>query len=854
MTRCRHRRLRLRDEVRAAVYLWNNCPFEPHHEPEIESPALDAAPPMLSRASNKPPESPRASTPISGVVKSPWSLDLGGAQRSELAARNEALAEELRLKDSQILVLRQLQKSSAKDGRIERWRTLTVAPVFSSWRCAVATWKAERLLEAERGARAAAASEAARAVEAKDAQLVALADRVARVKANAQAKLAELSSANRQLAAALEQKDQALLDAEARAKHLTRTAGAQGEREVELQLRIEQLADALGKTEHEAGRSARALAGYQREAADLRAKAAVAAESLAEERATSLATRSELCSVRRELEAQHGVSTRLWARAEGLEAEAACLKAEAAAQRALFRIEVRGRRTTNSRSGAPVRRAPGTAAPSGGCVPCRDPGSATGSSPRPAAPGAGGGDLRSLGGEDVRDPNARTGGRYDCATAGNGSLESVLAAGELDGAHRAEDEEEWQQRVLGLQLASWQRALLSACFHGWSSRVLWSRRLREEREMHALIVQLPVGQQLSELDSSNLGAAAGVGLASCPISSGGGGVGDGGVDACGGSVLIGRVMHSVLAAEEARVRAELAPREARVAADAAALASALADADTDQAQLAAFAATQAAELKREFQLRLRLGAQLAQSAAALAEDEARTLALLDRQRAAREALLGPEGLDGRLSAAGSGTALAPGCFPARYIWGTDLGSGVVSLTTAPPGAAAHAQLSQAVRTALRGGPSSPRGLFAPTQLVVEDEPEPPGAGMASLIGMAGPEQCAPEPRASDGAQLPGAGLPEPDRPPPKPPGPAAPPAVATTTCCATCNSVLPRRQFSASQLKKPVSQQRCKACVAQAERDGGHVVGSDEVDLAGRTRSPPGVPAPVPPGNQAATS
>jgi hypothetical protein len=40
--------------------------------------------------------------------------------------------------------------------------------------------------------------------------------------------------------------------------------------------------------------------------------------------------------------------------------------------------------------------------------------------------------------------------------------------------------------------------------------------------------------------------------------------------------------------------------------------------------------------------------------------------------------------------------------------------------------------------------------------------------------------------------------------------------------------VLPRSQFSASQLKKPVLQQRCKACVAQGERDGGHGGGNDE--------------------------
>ena len=99
--------------------------------------------------SGKPPESPRATTG-SAVATSPWSFDWGGAQRTELASRNEALAEDLRLKDAQLVALHILQRGTAINARIERWITLTTAPIFSAWRRAVATWRTERLLEAER--------------------------------------------------------------------------------------------------------------------------------------------------------------------------------------------------------------------------------------------------------------------------------------------------------------------------------------------------------------------------------------------------------------------------------------------------------------------------------------------------------------------------------------------------------------------------------------------------------------------------------------------------------------------------------------------------------------------------------
>jgi len=126
-------------------------------------------------------------------------FDVGGKERIELASRNEALGEEVRLKEAQLRMLRVLQKTSAREGRIDRWRLQTTAPVFSAWRRAVTAWRAERQLEAERAARAAAVS----AAEEKGGQVGALADRVARVKSNAQAKLSELSAANQLLAKAL---------------------------------------------------------------------------------------------------------------------------------------------------------------------------------------------------------------------------------------------------------------------------------------------------------------------------------------------------------------------------------------------------------------------------------------------------------------------------------------------------------------------------------------------------------------------------------------------------------------------------------------------------------------------------
>ncbi|EOD38607.1 hypothetical protein EMIHUDRAFT_109290 [Emiliania huxleyi CCMP1516] len=433
-------------------------------------------------------------------------FDVGGKERIELASRNEALGEEVRLKEAQLRMLRVLQKTSAREGRIDRWRLQTTAPVFSAWRRAVTAWRAERQLEAERAARAAAVS----AAEEKGGQVGALADRVARVKSNAQAKLSELSAANQLLAkalrgpqppaeAALEEKDKAAVSLEARVKHLQRTAGAQGEREVELSLKLEQQADALAQGERERQRLEAAAAAARRES-DAQREAGSAA--VANEAAAAMALRTTLGALRA-ADSELQVARGEWlSRQRRLLAEAACLKAEAAAARTLAVID---------------------------------------EGPRSATP--------------RRMPASRQAARGQAG-----------------------------QTLLELHLDKWQRALLATCVP------------RAERE--------PVADA------------------------------------------------------EARVEAVWRPREERQVAHVAALAASLRESEAGAAELSAHASELAERLRVETEARESLASQLSATAAALAEDEARTLALLDRQRAARAAMLGK--MSGGASSAASSTPPSPG--------------------------------------------------------------------------------------------------------------------------------------------------------------------------------------------------
>lgn len=507
-------------------------------------------------------------------------FDVGGKERIELASRNEALGEEVRLKEAQLRMLRVLQKTSAREGRIDRWRLQTTAPVFSAWRRAVTAWRAERQLEAERAARAAAMS----AAEEKGGQVGALADRVARVKSNAQAKLSELSAANQLLAKALEEKDKAAVSLEARVKHLQRTAGAQGEREVELSLKLEQQADALAQGERERQRLEAAAAAARREN-DAQREAGSAA--VANEAAAAMALRttlgalraadSELQVARGELAAERGLSVRLAARVEGLEAEAACLKAEAAAARTLAVIDEGPRSATPRRMPASRQAARGQAGSAGR-------GTARSMSLGGAASGG-----RGEGRGEATGPSPPLSPR-------GGTLAAHTPLGGCGGGWGLGDSWRSGQTLLELHLDKWQRALLATCFWGWADRVGWRKQLEAERE--------PVADA------------------------------------------------------EARVEAVWRPREERQVAHVAALAASLRESEAGAAELSAHASELAERLRVETEARESLASQLSATAAALAEDEARTLALLDRQRAARAAMLGK--MSGGASSAASSTPPSPG--------------------------------------------------------------------------------------------------------------------------------------------------------------------------------------------------
>lgn len=173
---------------------------------------------------------------------SPFDVDLGGVKREELRAQRDALQvlverlqEENRLKDTQIEVLRKLQKQETRSTRVERWCMAKIIPVFSAWCRVTAAARCERAVarvEQEAGRMKSLHAE-------KEVQVSALIDRMATVKANAHTKLSGLNEANRKLAAALELKDKQLVESEAVVKHLRRAASNHGEREVDLQLQLD---------------------------------------------------------------------------------------------------------------------------------------------------------------------------------------------------------------------------------------------------------------------------------------------------------------------------------------------------------------------------------------------------------------------------------------------------------------------------------------------------------------------------------------------------------------------------------------------------------------------------------------
>ena len=233
--------------------------------------------------------SPNASTADDELTSG---LDLGGEKRTELRARVQALQEQAQLKNLQLEELQQLQKRSARDALIDGRRRAALAPVLSAWGRAVAAARAERagaalrqqLLREQEEQHVAALARAAAKADEKEQQAAGLLERIARIKGNAQAKLAELNDANKRLQAALADKESARAAADA----------------------------AVAKR-------------AQRELDDLKEKVRVADASLQ----AAEAARAEAAAAAKARER----------RLDGFEAEVACLKAEAAAQATIAKAQ-----------------------------------------------------------------------------------------------------------------------------------------------------------------------------------------------------------------------------------------------------------------------------------------------------------------------------------------------------------------------------------------------------------------------------------------------------------------------------------------------------------------------------------
>jgi len=272
------------------------------------------------------------------VQSSPFDVDMGGHQRAALRSELRGLRAELTasreeryLLETQVNVLRKLQKEARRGARIDMWQLRTLQPVFLAW-----------YRELERGRAARRVTAAAAEAEAKGAlagereeQVAALVERVARVKTNAQSKLMALSDANKQLAAALEQKDAELRSMTHSAKRLAALNTAiEAERE-DLAKRLEaaEAANARACAERDEARASMAeLASRCEEGSQVGSQTAVA---LCATLLMLAAADGQLSRSAAHLDELALHVTRQAAQVDGLQAEAACLKAEAAAQRSL---------------------------------------------------------------------------------------------------------------------------------------------------------------------------------------------------------------------------------------------------------------------------------------------------------------------------------------------------------------------------------------------------------------------------------------------------------------------------------------------------------------------------------------
>ena len=346
----------------------------------------------------------------------------------------------------QVGVLRKLQKEMRVSSIVDQWKRTTVGPPFAAWR---AFTMAARVNKAHSHRLAMISKEA----EAKQAEADQLAARVARVKGNAQSKLTELSEANKQLAAALEQRELELRGVAAQGKH---AAGVAAAAQAELDGTRARLAEAEARLQREARRSERrgaelsaALRMFSSADGDLRgaheaAAAAVAREGLA----------AACC--------------------DGLRAETACLKAEAAAQRTLMAIEVPLLLKPTPASAASRRGEDG-----GG-----DGGEGYGEG-EGEGEGEGKGVGKGVGKGEGKGEGEAEGGEV---AVGEPVVESSAAAFWLPGIASPEH----------VELRRLRRSLLAAVFHGWADRVVTLRSARAEVERASRHEELELARAKAE--------------------------------------------------------------------------------------------------------------------------------------------------------------------------------------------------------------------------------------------------------------------------------------------------------------------------------------------------------------------
>ena len=162
-----------------------------------------------------------------------FDVDVGGHQRDVLLSQLRSMNFELRATREERDALRKLKRECTISARLERCQYRILHSVFMAWRRCCDQDILQRARERD-------AKAIGLIVSKKMAEITALTERVARVKANAQFRLCELSEANQKLAVALEHRDGALRSLKRRACNASRAlahehgnaAGARTELEI----------------------------------------------------------------------------------------------------------------------------------------------------------------------------------------------------------------------------------------------------------------------------------------------------------------------------------------------------------------------------------------------------------------------------------------------------------------------------------------------------------------------------------------------------------------------------------------------------------------------------------------------